>query len=456
MKKSKYAFMCAVCEAKFVKYQGFCSCGARNSLVEAEESTSVTNVSKVTIQSLKPEQGKVDTDVDRYLTHSKEFDRVLGGGLAKRSFVLISGDPGKGKSTLLLQASSHLAINEGTVLYITGEESANQVRKRRYRLGLADCERLFILHETRIQYIEAYIQEYKPDIVIIDSIQTTFDEEKTGEAGSVSQIGAVTNRLNRIKENYGVTILAIGHVTKGGELGGPRLLEHMVDTYLHLEGEKYRDLRMLYAVKNRNGSTDEMGVFQMKEDGLEDVSNPSKYLLSDRLEGISGSAVVCVSHHRPLLVEVQALVTDTRFENAPPRTNAQGFDRNRVQMLLSVLDKRANRTKIGCKDVIVNVVGGMKIDQPGADLAVAIAIYSSETNQPIDTNDHRTVILGELGLGGEVRPVSNIEPMMKEIEKVGYTRCILPQRNYETIKNTSVQLIPVKTVMDTIKAIFKK
>lgn len=461
--KKKPKFVCEDCGKEHLKPQGFCDAGCGIGKVkERTEPESISGpVSVMELRPLTPATDDTEVPVKRYKTHSEEFNRVLGGGLADRSLILVSGDPGKGKSTLVLQTGAHFAVNYGPVIYATGEEGEGQVRLRRKRLGLPASDRLYIVNETRIQYIEAYVKQYRPLLLIVDSVQTMVDDEESSKIGSVSQIKAVTSWMMQLKKEYNVTIIAIAHVTKEGDLAGPRMLEHMVDTYLHLEGEKYRDLRMLYANKNRNGNTSELGMFQMKSIGMIDLQNAASYFLSDRLEGVSGSAVVCISHKRPILVEVQALLVSIQYENANAQRIAQGFERNRLQVLLGVLEQRANRKQLSQKNVIVNVAGGIKIDQPGADLAMAMAIYSSETNMPIDEGDQHSVILGEIGLSGEVRPVADVENMINEIEKTGYNRLVLPERNFNSLKESgfnskTLDLIPVRTVKDAIAVLFKK
>lgn len=461
-KKKRKAYECQACGNRPSKWEGQCSnCKEWNKIeeidVEILEAQEMLDKKRIDVPKLIPIHQHKTSKKDTISTGSKEFDRVLGEGLTVSSMILIAGDPGIGKSTILLQSSSYISEHYGNVLYITGEESVKNIKSRHSRLGLPETN-LFVHEETDIDVIEGLVQEFKPTLLIIDSIQLMYDSSKEGSPGGPAQIRQCTERLRHMKKTYGITIFLIGHVDKEGNVGGPRTLDHMVDTVLKLDGDEFGQLRTIRALKNRNGNINEVGIFQMTEKGMEDVPNPSSFLLDDRLEEASGSVVTCISLHRPILIEVQALVAESPFEGAPARRLSNGFQRDRMQMILSVLEKRAKQRKIAFKDVNVNVAGGMKINQPGVDLAVALAIYSSDIDEPIDQNPkkQRTIILGELGLPGEVRPVPFAEMMVKEAEKVGYTRCILPQKNYDSLKDKikTMKLIPVRTIQDAIQKVF--
>lgn len=388
-----------------------------------------------------------------YTSGMEEFDRVLGGKIVEGSLVLIGGEPGKGKSTVLLQLASYISEHVGKVIYFSGEESEKQTKLRWKRLGLS-TKNLKVLHTRDIEKIEQEVENEKPVLIIVDSIQTVGDATVTSEPGSVSQIKVCTGRLMHISKGKGVTTFIVGQVTKDANIAGPKLLEHMVDTVLYLEGDKYSDLRLIRAIKNRFGSSNELGVFLMEEDGMIEVKNPSELLLSSRSGNASGSAVVCVSDKRPLLIEVQSLVSPPIAQGVPPRRTSEGFNRNRLSILVAVLEKRCN-VPLSYKDIFLNVVGGMDIEEPSADLGVAMAIYSSDKNLNIG---NQTVILGEVGLTGEVRQVPHVEQMLNECDKVGFQTCILPKRNYEKVKDKfksrSIKLIPVETVKEAIEKLF--
>lgn len=359
----------------------------------------------------------------RMLTDLKELNRALGGGVVYGSLVLIGGDPGIGKSTLLLQVSAQLARKQKKVLYISGEESVKQTKLRADRLGTVS-ENLFVYSETDMDFIEQAITDVQPQLVIIDSIQTVFQPEVTSAPGSVSQVRECTATLMRIAKTKGIAIFIVGHVTKEGAIAGPRLLEHMVDTVLYFEGERHHTYRILRAVKNRFGSTNEMGIFEMKEQGLEEVENPSEIFLEERSQGASGSTVVAsMEGTRPVLVEIQALISPTSFGN--PRRMATGIDHNRVSLLMAVLEKRVGML-LQNQDAYLKVAGGVKLDEPAIDLAIAVSIASSFRDKPTRQTD---CIIGEVGLTGEVRRVSRIEQRVQEAAKLGFERVILPSNN---------------------------
>jgi DNA repair protein RadA/Sms len=388
----------------------------------------------------------VSTDSDeRILTSINELDRVLGGGIVIGSLVLVGGDPGIGKSTLLLQMCKVLAQSQYKVLYISGEESLKQIKMRAKRLDYEEGE-LLLLSETNLDLIEDTIRKLTPDVVIIDSIQTMFKEDIGSAPGSVSQVRETTNTLMQLGKGLGISIFIVGHVTKEGVVAGPRVLEHMVDTVLYFEGDNNAAYRILRAVKNRFGSTNEIGVFEMRSNGLIEVSNPSEYMLQGRPEGESGSIVTCAMEGtRSIMVEVQSLVCQTNF-NMPRRT-AAGTDYNRFNLLLAVIEKRLGYQLSGC-DAYINVAGGIKINEPSLDLAIVLAILSSYKNKPLDS---KTIAFGEIGLTGEVRSVNQAEQRVAEATKMGYEICILPQVNKEYIRTDKIKLIGIKTLRDLLQ-----
>jgi DNA repair protein RadA/Sms len=363
------------------------------------------------------------TQEPRIDTKFTEFNRVLGGGIVRGSLVLIGGDPGIGKSTLLLQICAQLANDEHAVLYISGEESVKQTKLRAERLHVT-ADHLYVLSETNLEHIIQTVDEMKPAFVVIDSIQTIYRSEITSAPGSVSQVRECTAELMRIAKTKGVAIFIVGHVTKEGALAGPRILEHMVDTVLYFEGERHHTYRILRAVKNRFGSTNEIGIFEMKETGLTEVKNPSEIFLEERSKGASGSTVVAsMEGTRPVLVEIQALVSPTSF--GTPRRMATGIDHNRVSLLMAVLEKRVGLL-LQNQDAYLKVAGGIKLDEPAIDLAIAVSIVSSFRDQP---TNHTDVVIGEVGLTGEVRRVSRIEQRVQEAVKLGFQRIIIPKSN---------------------------
>lgn len=432
MSKRKSKFICNECGYESPKWMGRCpGCGEWNKMVEEiEKSTrgkrgSFADVGQGPALAAKPIPitAVEKTDEARIKTDSNEFNRVLGGGIVKGSLILIGGDPGIGKSTLLLQVSAQLAIKSHAVLYISGEESLRQTKLRADRLGLSS-ENLLVYAETNLEDISRTIHETNPAFVVIDSIQTIFHPDITSAPGSVSQVRECTSELMRIGKTKGIAIFIVGHVTKEGTIAGPRMLEHMVDTVLYFEGERHHTYRILRAVKNRFGSTNEMGIFEMKELGLEEVLNPSEIFLEERSAGSSGSTVVAsMEGTRPVLVEVQALISPTSFGN--PRRMATGIDHNRVSLLMAVLEKRAGLL-LQNQDAYLKVAGGVKLDEPAIDLAIAISIASSFRDKPTRPTD---CIIGEVGLTGEVRRVSRIEQRVQEAEKLGFKRVILPKNN---------------------------
>lgn len=382
---------------------------------------------------------------DRVSTGYEELNRVLGGGVVAGSLVLVGGDPGIGKSTLLLQVCRNLAAGGQKVLYISGEESLKQIKLRANRIGAVTGELLFLC-ETSLDSIQETIRETKPDVVIIDSIQTMYREEVASAPGSVGQVRESTGLLMQIAKGEGITIFIVGHVTKEGVVAGPRVLEHMVDTVLYFEGDRHASYRILRGVKNRFGSTNEIGVFEMREQGLVEVENPSEFMLNGRPEGASGAVVACAMEGtRPILLEVQALVAQSNL-GIPRRTSA-GTDYNRVNLLMAVLERRCHY-EMGRYDAYVNIAGGMKMNEPALDLAIVMALVSSLKDRPVD---EKTIVFGEVGLSGEVRAVSMAEQRVNEAVKLGFETCILPQICLDKMKPTGkIRLIGVRTVRDAI------
>lgn len=382
----------------------------------------------------------------RITTDMKEFNRVLGGGIVPGSLVLIGGDPGIGKSTLLLQISAQLAKKKSRVLYVSGEESTRQTKLRADRLGIQETE-LFVLSETNLYDIGQQIEKLQPKFVIIDSIQTIYREEVSSAPGSVSQVRESTGELMRIAKTNHISIFIVGHVTKEGAIAGPRLLEHMVDTVLYFEGERHHTYRILRSVKNRFGSTNEMGIFEMREEGLREVINASEIFLEERKSGMAGSTVVAsMEGTRPILVEIQALISPSSFGN--PRRMATGIDSNRVALIMAVLEKRAGYM-LQNQDAYLKVAGGVKLDEPAIDLAIAISIASSFRDLPTEPKD---IFIGEVGLTGEIRRVSRIEQRVQEARKLGFNRVICPKHNLEgwTIPE-DIQVIGVSTIQEALE-----
>lgn len=386
---------------------------------------------------------------EREATGIGELDRVLGGGIVKGSLILAAGDPGIGKSTMMLMLSGNMAKSKN-VLYVSGEESAQQIKMRAQRLHIS-AENLYIYSETLISNIEEEIERIKPDYIVIDSVQTVYDEEISSAPGSVSQVREITCRLMKIAKGMNVSVFIIGHVTKDGGIAGPRVLEHMVDTVLYFEGERQQSYRILRCVKNRFGSTNEIGVFEMREDGLAEVKNPSLAMLEGRPSNVAGTAVVCtLEGTRPMLLEVQALVSNTTLSN--PRRMATGLDYNRVSLLIAVLEKRAGYKMCDC-DAYVNVIGGMRIYETAADAAIAAAIMSSYRNKIFPED---TVIFGEIGLTGEIRSVSQAEKRVKEAFRMGFERCIVPKGNEDSLrKNLEKEDINKIRFISSISEIFE-
>lgn len=453
MAKTKTVFFCKECGYETAKWLGQCpGCHQWNTLVEEKVTASPKNkaMSALPRQKLTSLFDVSMEEEDRMSSGIPEMDRVLGGGIVRGSLTLVGGDPGIGKSTLLLQICRNLANAGRKVLYISGEESLKQIKMRADRLGGFEKE-VLLLCETDIQAEAEVIRNSKPDMVVIDSVQTMCSDEVSSAAGSVSQVREVTSVLMQIAKLEGIAVFLVGHVTKEGVVAGPRTLEHMVDTVLFFEGDQNAVYRVLRGVKNRFGSTNEIGVFEMKEQGLIEVSNPSQAMLDGRPVDASGSVVVCsMEGTRPLLIEIQALVSPTNF-NMPRRTSV-GIDYNRVNLLLAVLEKKAGMQLGGC-DAYVNLAGGMRLGEPAIDLGIVCAVISSYRNLPVHPG---TLIFGEVGLTGEIRGVSHVEQRLSEAVKMGFHRCILPKTNMDGVSEKlrdSIQLVGVSNVREVMEAL---
>ncbi|MDD5948156.1 MAG: DNA repair protein RadA [Lachnospiraceae bacterium] len=455
MAKTKQIFFCQQCGYESGKWLGQCpACHEWNTFVE--EVVDARSLKKSGAVSQRNRPVRMDEvaalEEKRISTHINELDRVLGSGIVEGSLILVGGDPGIGKSTLLLQICRNLSNDNIKLLYVSGEESLQQIKMRADRIGTFS-ETMSLLCDTSIDTIEAAIAEEMPRMVVIDSIQTMYSETVSSAAGSVSQVREVTARLMKIAKQKGITIWIVGHVTKEGVVAGPRTLEHMVDTVLYFEGDRHAVYRVLRGVKNRFGSTDEIGVFEMRPNGLREVLNPSEVMLSGRPVDASGSVVVCsLEGTRPILIEIQALVSQTSF-NLPRRTTV-GLDFNRVNLLMAVLEKRAGLSLGGC-DAYVNVAGGMRMGEPAIDLGIVMAIASSYKNRALD---EKTIIFGEVGLTGEVRGVSMPLQRVKEAEKLGFQTCVLPMGNLEQIQKMKndigdIRLIGVSNVSQALDLI---
>ena len=444
-------FFCQSCGYESPKWLGQCP-GCREWNTFAEEIIEKKSAGKV--QRERAAAGPVclssieTKEEERITTRFPELDRVLGGGIVPGSLVLVGGDPGIGKSTLLLQVCQKLAADGHSVLYISGEESLKQIKLRAARIG-SFSDKLQLLCETNLDLIRETIRQHKPEVVIIDSIQTMYNEDVGSAPGSVSQVRESTSVLMQLAKGLGISIFIVGHVTKEGTVAGPRVLEHMVDTVLYFEGDRHASYRILRGVKNRFGSTNEIGVFEMRENGLSEVENPSEFMLNGRPEAASGSVVACsMEGTRPILLEIQALVCHSTL--AMPRRTATGMDYNRVNLLLAVLEKRLN-LKLSSADVYVNIAGGIRISEPAIDLGVVMAVVSSYKDKPID---EKVLAFGEVGLSGEVRAVSQAAQRVQEAKKLGFTTVILPEVCREQIGTVEgIRLCGVRTVADAVRLI---
>ena len=450
--KVKTVYCCSECGGETPNWAGKCPhCGQWNTLKEVVNDPKKERKAAGSSALIRKPKRLAELNEEqeiRFSTGIAEFDRVLGGGAVQGSLVLVGGAPGIGKSTLLLQMCSREACNK-KILYVTGEESEHQLKLRAGRLGIANPE-LYILAETDLDSILAALEDLKPDIAIIDSIQTMNDSQANSTPGSITQVRECTMRLMRVTKEKELTVFVVGHINKEGSLAGPKILEHMVDCVLYFEGEQNTSFRILRAAKNRFGSTNEIGVFEMAENGLRCVENPSEMLLSGRPENCPGTCVACVMEGtRPILAEVQALVTPSAY-NASRRSN--GIDYNRAAMLLAVLEKRGGMPVSGC-DSYINVIGGLMLDEPAADLATILAIASSFLDRPLGSD---LAAIGEVGLSGEIRSVSAINQRLSEVERLGFRRCVLPAHIKDEVKSRNMELIRVKSVGEAIAAVLGK
>ncbi len=448
--KTTTLYTCQKCGYQSAKWLGKCpDCNSWNTLVEEVKFRGGGPAGASLEGSAPTAIGAVPGDAEVRLSSGiSEFDRVLGGGLVAGSLVLIGGDPGIGKSTLLLQAMDQLARRIGPVLYVSGEESARQTRLRGERLK-ATAGELFVLAETSLEKIVNQVQRMKPRVVVVDSIQTVFTATLESAPGSVSQVRESAGKLMMLAKGSGIPVFIVGHVTKDGSIAGPRVLEHMVDTVLYFEGDAGHPFRILRAVKNRFGSTNEIGVFEMKEDGLCEVMNPSELFLSERPLGVAGSVVVAsLEGSRPLLVELQALVTTSSL--GVPRRTTIGVDHNRLALLVAVLEKKVGMSLAG-QDIFVNVAGGVRLNEPAADLGMIVAVASSYLDKTIMP---QTMVLGEVGLAGEVRAITQPEIRVKEAAKLGFSQCLVPAGSLKQVKASGVELIGVRSVEDALQRLF--
>ncbi len=453
MAKLKTKWVCQNCGYETAKYLGKCpDCGKWSTFVEEviDVSASSSELVRAVMNDTKPcliNEIEIDNTI-RFSTGIEEFDRVLGGGLVQGSIVLLAGDPGIGKSTILLQTGKYICKDNRKALYVSAEESASQVKLRAKRLGV-ESDSLYVYSQTNFEAIKNQIEEIKPDVLIVDSIQAVYSNSVTSSPGSVSQIRECTNILMDIAKNKNITVVVIGHVTKDGNIAGPKILEHMVDTVIYFEGDRYKSYRLLRCMKNRFGTTNEVGVFNMCDDGLHEISNPSELFLNERTKSVTPGSVVIATNEgtRPLLIEIQALVGTTPYPS--PRRVSNGIDYNRLLQILAVLEKRIG-LNLSKQDVYVNVIGGIDIDEPAADLGVALAVTTCARDVVVSPD---TVIVGEVGLSGEIRAVNNLEKRVKEAEKLGFKKIIVPSSNKlkkEDYKD--IEVVPVTRLLEAITA----
>ncbi|MCE1188541.1 MAG: DNA repair protein RadA [Ignavibacteria bacterium] len=445
MKSQKSVFICSSCAHESLKWLGKCpQCGSWNSFVEEKVEPKAPK-GTVQYKGARPTKLKDITysNTHRLLTGTGELDRVLGGGFMPGSIILLGGDPGIGKSTLILQAASKLLL---PVLYVSGEESAQQIKLRADRLGV-DSEHLLLLAETELNAILQAIDEYKPSLVVIDSIQTTFDSNLDNSPGAITQLRECTSRLMDATKKNGFTTLLIGHITKEGTIAGPKILEHIVDTVIMFEGDSSNSYRILRAQKNRFGSTNEIGVFEMLDTGLREVQNPSELFIGERTANVSGSVITCTMEGtRPILLEIQGLVTPSHFGS--PQRVSNGFDYRRLSILLAVLEKR-NGLRLSNANVFLNITGGVRVDEPAIDLPVCCAIASNLLEKRIDPS---VIVIGETGLGGEIRSISNIDKRLQEAERIGFTKVVIPSRNVRSITyKGKLKILGVDNLQDALK-----
>ncbi len=455
MTKAKTHFVCQACGYQAPKWLGRCpGCQEWNTFVEEriiEEKTPERDLLGFEVEAVPTSITEiVGEERGRFQSGIEEFDRVLGGGLVFGSVILVGGDPGIGKSTLLLQVMNRLASGGKKVLYISGEESLQQTKMRADRLGVSS-ERLFVVSETSLEKILQDIQTLRPATAVVDSIQTIYSSELPSTPGSISHVREASSRLLYVAKHLSIPIFLVGHVTKEGFIAGPKVLEHMVDTVLYVEGEATHAFRILRAVKNRFGSTNEIGVFEMKDSGLVEVASPSEFFLAERTQAASGSVVMpSLEGSRPILIELQALVVPTSF--GIPRRMAQGVDVNRVSLLVAVMEKRLG-THLNNQDIFLNIAGGMKVEEPAGDLGIVASIASNFRDKAIDPE---MVVFGEVGLGGEVRGVSQAEVRVKEAARLGFKRCLLPKQNQQKVKDLkAMELIGIGSVQEVMKALFR-
>lgn len=460
MKNNKTIFVCSECDYKSPKWLGRCpSCKEWNTMEEQVVSVKPSATLKQTV-SVRDSYDSVatafnDLELPEYMrsdTGLGELDRVLGGGLVSGSVVLLAGEPGIGKSTLLTQISGSLASDvnsDNKILYISGEESQSQLKLRAKRLNIeVKDDNLYILTETNIENIMNEIDKLNPDIMIIDSIQTVYSEDISSSPGSITQVRETAARFIHKAKNDDISIILVGHVNKEGGIAGPKVLEHMVDAVLYFEGERHNSYRIIRAVKNRYGSTNEIGVFEMTDKGLAEIPNPSEVLLADRPKNVSGNCAVCmIEGTRPMIAEVQALSSITVFPS--PKRTSNGIDINRLFLLLAVLEKRLG-LRFSANDVYMNVIGGLKIDEPAADLAIALSLISSIKDQPIPDD---LIAFGEIGLAGECRAISNIDSRIKESVRLGFNKIVIPQRSFDKLKDkpANVEFIPIRSIFEVLK-----
>lgn len=446
MAKVQSKYVCQNCAYESPRWVGKCpNCGEWNTFVE-ELTSRVAARKSVKGSSVEPlSLGEVESTEDqRIATQIGEFDRVLGGGIVRGSVVLLGGDPGVGKSTLMLQIA--VRLSDRIVLYVSGEESAKQIKLRADRLKFPHTKSLLVLAETNVDIITEVIQRSPPDVLIVDSVQTMYRPQFESSPGSVAQVRESSAVFTRFAKERGIPVFLIGHVTKEGVIAGPKVIEHMVDTVLQIEGERHYAYRILRAMKNRFGSTNEIGVFEMRESGMEEVTNPSEVFLSERTLGTSGSTVVAsVEGSRPILIEVQALVTPTSY--GVPQRNTTGVDYRRLGLLIAVLEKRLGM-KLGQYDVFVNIAGGVRVEEPAVDLGIAVSILSSMRDVPVDS---QSIAIGEVGLSGEVRAVSQIEKRVQEAQKLGFKRVVLPKNNLKSFQQSNgIELCGVEHIDDAV------
>jgi len=466
MAKLKTKWICQECGYETAGYLGKCpECSTWGSLVEEIQSNSEVPVNVANVHFLNTQKPSLLNEIElsneiRISTNISEFDRVLGGGLVQGSLVLMAGDPGIGKSTLILQTSGLLANKNKKILYVSAEESSNQIKLRADRLSIKS-ESLYIYPQTNLELIKKEIENIKPDVVVVDSIQAIYTQNSTSSAGSVSQIRECCNYLMQMAKNENITVIVIGHVTKEGNIAGPKVLEHMVDTVIYFEGDKYKSYRLLRAVKNRFGTTSEVGIFEMGANGLSEVSNPSELFLHEHSDMTTPGSVIIATNEgtRPLLVEIQALVGTTPYPT--PRRVANGVDFSRVLQILAVLEKRVG-LNLSKQDVYVNVIGGVEISEPAADLGIALAVATCARDVVVDSH---TVIIGEIGLSGEIRAVNNVEKRIKEAQKLGFKKAIIPNANSKFSEKidgidgngiSGIEIVRVKRLIDAISSCVSK